>query len=144
MHQLGFVVRDLEQSIARYEPIFGRFDKRMEHAFDNMIYRGKRISGRMGLAFAYSGDIEIELIQVLEGRTFHSEFLETQGEGLHHVSFQVDDMAAMIAAAARIGYSPVCGQHIEGVAEYHYLEHSDDRGAIYLEFLQLFEDSDGG
>lgn len=43
------------------------------------------------LAFAYVGDLEFELIEITKGKIMHSEWLEDHGEGLHHLSFFVDD-----------------------------------------------------
>jgi methylmalonyl-CoA/ethylmalonyl-CoA epimerase len=36
------------------------------------------------------GNANIELVQPVEGKSLHQEFLDTQGEGMHHVSFAVD------------------------------------------------------
>ncbi|MBL7208855.1 MAG: VOC family protein [Dehalococcoidia bacterium] len=44
------------------------------------------------LAFAYLGPLQIELVQPVEGRIFQSRFLDTFGEGLHHLGFYVDDV----------------------------------------------------
>ena len=45
------------------------------------------------VAFAVLGPIEMELIEVLEGNTIHADFLNTRGEGIHHIGFRVADMA---------------------------------------------------
>ena len=33
------------------------------------------------------GSLEIELIQPLEGQSPHKEFLDSKGEGIHHIAF---------------------------------------------------------
>ena len=62
----------------------------------------------MKIALAYSGPLEIELIQVLDGETPHTEFLRERGEGLHHLRFAiVDDLGGMLAELAKEGIEPV-------------------------------------
>jgi len=47
------------------------------------------------IAYAYwDNGVELELIQILRGRIFHSEFQDTVGEGLHHIGFAVEDVLA--------------------------------------------------
>ncbi|TET98962.1 MAG: hypothetical protein E3J29_03120, partial [Dehalococcoidia bacterium] len=74
--QIGVVVEDLDRTIAFYESTFGLgpFDIREVEA-PNVWDRGeeKHIKARLG--FATMGQIELELIHVLEGDSFHLEFL---------------------------------------------------------------------
>ena len=140
VHQLGFVVENLDAAIDFYTPIFGTFADRQEHRFDNMIFRGRRIAGCMQLAFAHCGGLEIELIEVSEGYTIHSEFLKKHAPGLHHLCFKVPDFEQALQRAAVLGYQPVCGQHIEAVCDYQYLENPAERAAPCLEFLTLYNE----
>ncbi len=139
LNQVGFVVRNLEAALVRYRPLFGEFPVRMEHEFENMIFRGKPVAGQLNIAIAKSGDVEIELIEVVRGYTLHSEFLEQSGEGMHHLGFTVDDMDEMLAKAAQASFKPVCGERIPGVADYEYLE-SEQHPGLVLEFL-VYKDS---
>ena len=134
LHQVGFVVRDLAAALVRYRPLFGDFPTRIEHEFTNMIFRGTPIAGKLQIAIAKSGPVEIELIEVERGYTLHSEFLEQNGEGMHHLGFIVNDMDEMLAKAAPAGFMPVCGERIPDVADYEYLE-SDQHPGLILEFL---------
>jgi hypothetical protein len=44
------------------------------------------------LAFtANLGPVEVEINQVIEGDPIHKEFLESRGEGIHHIGIYVQD-----------------------------------------------------
>lgn len=87
--QIGIVVRDIDSVIEQWSAIFG-----IKHwAFREI--EGTDRQGRphrVRLAFARLGRLEIELIQPLAGRVFHSIFLERHGEGIHHLGSYVDDV----------------------------------------------------
>lgn len=102
--QVGIIVYDAEATVnawtsrfklapARYVdwPIPG---KNLE---ETATYHGQRGNFRMRLAFLEAGSVQIEFIQPLEGDNIYSDFLNEHGEGLHHILFEVDDPAAIIA-----------------------------------------------
>jgi methylmalonyl-CoA/ethylmalonyl-CoA epimerase len=59
----------------------------------------------MGKAM-WSG-IELELIQPLEGGSDHKDFLETRGEGLHHLGFSVPNYDEVFAGFLSLGFKPL-------------------------------------
>lgn len=131
--QLGFVVRDLEQAMALYEPLFGPFT-RMDAEDLEWLYRGRPAVSTVKIAYARSGEVEVELIQWVSGDTPHKEFIDAGREGMHHLRFRVDDMDAKIAAAAKLGYRPIWQKRFaEGLAAV-YLERDGDSV-----ILELFE-----
>ena len=50
------------------------------------------------------GEVELELIQILEGDSVHLEFLREHGEGIHHLGFRVTDFEAKLAQAKAMGF----------------------------------------
>ena len=56
--------------------------------------------------FAYHGDMLIELVEVVEGETPHTEFFAARGEGVQHLAFEVEDMAGHLEALAKRGIEP--------------------------------------
>ncbi len=131
--QVGFVVRDLEQALALYEPMFGTFS-RMDPGPMTYDYRGRGETCELRLAFGSSGDLEIELIQWLSGGCPHKEFLDAGREGMHHLRFRIDDLAASVPAAEAIGYTAIWQKRFgEGLAV-AYLERAGDPLV-----LELFE-----
>jgi len=78
-------------------------------------------------AYAYTeNEVEVELIEILEGRIFHSEFVETIGEGLHHVGYMVDDVLADTKKLVDQGAKVVMDQG----AGCQYLRFDGDGGVI--------------
>ena len=103
--QVGVVVKDVDRAIAFYESAFGLgpFDVR-EVGAPNVWDRGEEKHIRARLAFATLGQLELELIQILEGDSIHLEFLREHGEGLHHLGFFVRDFAAKLEQAKAMGF----------------------------------------
>ncbi len=87
--QIGIVVRDIDKVIESWSSLFG-IGPWTYTELGGTDEKGR--GGKARLAFAYLGPVKIELIQCIEGRIFHSDFLEKHGEGLHHLGFYVDDV----------------------------------------------------
>ncbi|QFU75902.1 hypothetical protein EY643_09635 [Halioglobus maricola] len=135
--QIGFVVRDLEQSIARYQPIFGEFVEMSPGEMD-WEYRGKTEPAELKIAFGKSGDVEIELIEWVSGECPHKEFIEAGHEGMQHLRFLVDDVDAKVKEAEALGYQQIWYKRFaEGLAA-SYLEKEGDPLIV-----ELFENSHG-
>ena len=132
--QVGYVVRDLERAIATNEPLFGPFT-RMETSLEGPIYRGRPEDCKLKIAFGHAGTLEFELIEPAGGHSPHAEFLAAGHEGIHHVRFRIDDLAAHIATGARFGYRPIWEHHMD-VADFAYLEHESQKGVL-LELLRM-------
>jgi len=108
---IGLVVDDAEQAAEFWTRTFGvgPFDVR-EYDMGEASYflvRGKPAKPRFKAAIAFSGEVFIELVEVMEGETIHSEFLRRRGEGLQHLAFSVDDAGAIIARLRREGIEPL-------------------------------------
>jgi hypothetical protein len=135
--QVGFVVPELEAAIARYDPLFGPFDIQEYGSFE-YNYRGHSQPCELRIAFGRSGDLEIELIQWVSGRSPHKEFLDAGREGMHHLRFRVDDLDTKVVEAARFGYESIWDTRFgEGLAV-AYLEREGDPLLI-----ELFENLQG-
>ena len=137
VNQVGFVVKDLAQAIALYTPLFGEFQT-MDVTDMEWDYRGAPATSSLRLAFAQSGDVEIELIEWVSGESPHKEFLDAGREGMHHLRFVVDDLEAGIADVQAVGYRPIWTKRFgEGLAAC-YLERDGDPL-----LLELFENHHG-
>jgi catechol 2,3-dioxygenase-like lactoylglutathione lyase family enzyme len=110
--QIGIIVRDVDEAIARHEAVFGPQEWiRVENGPDNLHdlhYMGEPADYSMRLALTGS-DPQLELLQPLEGPSILAEWLERHGEGLHHVAVLVESLDDTIAAMAESGYP--CLQH---------------------------------
>ena len=132
--QVGYVVRDLEATLARYEPLFGPFT-RMDSALSGVLYRGVPSDVHLRMAFGSAGSVEMEFIEVVSGASPHSEFLAAGREGIHHVRYRVPDCDAAIGALRGEGFEPIW-YHDMGFAKFAYCEHAT-RDGVLIEFLQM-------
>jgi len=99
--------------------------------------RGARVSCALALAFARSGNVQIELLQPVRGEGMHVEFLAANGPGAHHLGFLVDDLDAVVALAAARGFPNVMGGQF-GTLRFCYLDTWDALGL----YVELVEDPD--
>ncbi|MBA6413713.1 VOC family protein [Parahaliea sp. F7430] len=106
MDQLGFVFKDLEAAVKAYEPIYGPF-KIINYGSYDYNYRGQQEACELRMAFARSGDLEIEFIQWVSGGSPHKEFLDAGREGMHHVRFRVESLESKVAEAEKLGYRAI-------------------------------------
>jgi catechol 2,3-dioxygenase-like lactoylglutathione lyase family enzyme len=134
--QVGYVVRDLDETLARYEHLFGPFS-RMDSKLEGVLYRGKPTDVHLELAFGTDGHLEMEFIAVKSGASPHSEFLAAGREGIHHVRYRVPDCDAALEALRGEGFTPIW-YHDMGFAKWAYLEHAT-RDGVLIELLEMEE-----
>lgn len=131
--QIGVVVENLDRTVAFYESVFGigPFETREMEA-PNVWDRGeeKHIKARVG--FAAMGQIELELIHIVEGDSIHVEFLREHGEGVHHLGFHVRDFRAKLEQARAMGFQLL--QRDPFGQFYAYLD-TRQRGGIIFELI---------
>ena len=90
---VGVVVRNMDETLNLYEKVFGLKPTMVKDAME----------GRMRIAFIPVGDGEIELLQPLDPNMPHARFIQTHGQGLHHVSFATDDIESEVEKMKREG-----------------------------------------
>jgi methylmalonyl-CoA epimerase len=93
VHHLGFAVTDLDEAVSTYERLFAAT---LEHR-DRVEEQG------VDAASVLVGDGRIELLAPTGGDTPVGRFLAKRGPGMHHVAYEVDDVAAALAALDRSG-----------------------------------------
>ena len=106
--QLAFVVNDLEAAMRFWTGVLkvGPFVV-IEQARGgrDIFYRGDETNGDFSLAFAYMGDVQIELVQPLDDEpSIYKEFLGSGREGLHHLAFWPEDFKAACAHLEANGF----------------------------------------
>jgi len=82
---LGIAVHDLESALSFFT---GGLPLHCTHTED---YQGMKIG------FLPVGDSSIELLQDVSGSSAIKKFLEKNGEGIHHIAFEVDDIHQALA-----------------------------------------------
>jgi len=82
------VVRSVEETAKTFAEKFGigPFTIRKKHyPSSKAMLRGKPQEYTLKFGYAKVGPITLELVETLEGETLYKEYLETHGEGLHHI-----------------------------------------------------------
>ena len=105
---LGYVTRDIERAKENLKKVLGleSFTMMVPNYFNKKVY-GKPEDFKTQLAFCRVGNMVYELIQVLHGRTIYEDFLREHGEGIHHLGYEVSDLAKWTDAYRKIGIEPV-------------------------------------
>lgn len=132
--QVGFVVRDLQAWVRRFDPIFGPF-RFMDGSVDQVDYRGRIEDVKLDMAFGQTGDLEIEFIEWKGGYSPHREFIERGREGMHHLRFRVDDTDGWIEKMRTVGFEPIWYKRYCADTIFTYMERKDD--PLIIEFLQM-------
>jgi len=138
VEQVGIVVEDVEKAVEYYGSTFGWGPFNVsEVELKGCIYRGQLSDCKLKMAFAQSGPVEIELIQVLEGETPHTEFLREKGEGLHHLRFRVDDLDAVLAKWAGEGIEPIWQHSMPEIGISWAYVNTDAIGGVMAELIEI-------
>jgi catechol 2,3-dioxygenase-like lactoylglutathione lyase family enzyme len=137
IRQNGYVVRDLDAAIAEWLALgigpwitLGPIDQQM-------VFRGEPTEVTLTLAFANSGDLQIELIQQTgDAPTAYQEFLDSGREGVHHLAWWVDDIDAVEATVREAGYEILLQGDGGGAARFFYAD-APLAAAPCLEVMEL-------
>jgi len=101
--------------------------------------------GRLRVVFVHLGPVTLELLEPLSPEHTVAKFLDSRGPGLHHVSLEVSDIVAQLAAAKAAGTQlidevPRPGAHGTQVA----FMHPRSFGGVLVELCQSKADAKPG
>jgi methylmalonyl-CoA/ethylmalonyl-CoA epimerase len=140
----ALVVRDIEKAaktmealdIGPYPPFLGG---------PGMSFAGKTVHGEpsdydmdLRLTRTDLGGLTIELIQPLKGPSIYDEFLEKNGEGLHHLAFMVEDFDTEVADMEKKGFKVIQTGAMPNT-KWAYLE-PEGSGGIIIELCQAHKE----
>jgi methylmalonyl-CoA/ethylmalonyl-CoA epimerase len=97
VHHVALAVEDLDEALETYRRFFGA---EVEVA-DRMEEQG------VDAVYLRVGDGRVELVSPLGPDTPVGRFLEKRGPGMHHVAFEVDDVAGAVEELERRGASVI-------------------------------------
>jgi methylmalonyl-CoA epimerase len=93
IHHVAVVVRDMDAALAMYRDTLG-LPVELVLPIE---------SDGVTIAFLPVGESKVELVQPTDETTGVARFLDSKGEGFHHVCFEVDDIDASLADLAARG-----------------------------------------
>jgi methylmalonyl-CoA/ethylmalonyl-CoA epimerase len=123
---LGIAVRSIAASRSIYEKL-GLCVSAEE------IVEGEQVR----LVMVPLGDSRIELLEPLSGNSPISRFLSKHGEGLHHVSLRVTDLAGVVEKLKLEGVRMVSNEIKVGAGGHRYVFiHPSSAGGVLLELVE--------
>jgi methylmalonyl-CoA/ethylmalonyl-CoA epimerase len=132
IYQIGFVVPDIHKAMAFFKGDLGVPDFLFIEKPDlqDETYLGEPAPLRLHLAFGWSGDTQVELIQPLQGVSTYSKFLDANPKGgMHHYAFEVEDYAAGVSDMKARGFTLIqSGRHFE--TRFGYFDTTGSIGAL--------------
>jgi methylmalonyl-CoA/ethylmalonyl-CoA epimerase len=124
MH-IGVVVKDMNKTIERLEALgIGPFTPRILPPDAQETYRGRPFvpSQRVAIQITHIGDMELELIQPINGESPHQEFLTKKGEGIQHLGFFVDNLEEDVERLTDEGSTVLLTSQFKGGGGVTYLD----------------------
>ena len=134
---IGMVVRDMDKTIERLNALgIGPFKPRILPPDAKETYRGKPFipSQRVTIQTTQIGNMELELIQPIDGESPHQEFLDEKGEGIQHLGFIVDNLEEDVNRLSAEGSSIMLTSEFKGGGGVAYLDL--DAAGLIVELVQ--------
>ena len=126
IHHVGIVVRSIAAAYAFYRDTLSL----SVHKEDIIQDQGVKA------ALLTIGSSEIELLEPITPGTGVARFLESRGEGLHHVCFETDDVYRELAAAKARGLAVIDQQPRPGLAGLICFLHPKSSHGVLIEYAQ--------
>ena len=136
--QIGIIVSDIEKSSQELADFLGV--EKPKHIITDTVdkantqYRGEATKARAKLAFFNVGGLDIELIEPDKEPSTWREFLDTHGEGVHHIAFNINGMKEKVINLEKSGMKLVqSGEYTGG--RYSYID-SVKQLKVMIELLE--------
>ncbi len=135
--QIGIVVKDMDKAIKFYEEVMGigPFNV-LPREPETCELHGKETHFQLKTGFAFVGGMQVELIQVMDGISAHSEYLEKHPNGgMHHIAVYTEDLEADLEKYGKAGVEIIAkGEYMR--TKWAYLDSTAQSGLL-LELIQL-------
>ena len=126
IHHTGVVVRSLDESYAFFRDALG-LPLVKEAMIEDQGVKAALLDLGNGL---------LELLEPVELGTGIARFLETRGEGLHHVCLEVDDIRAALADLKQKGVELIDDEPREGLTGTIAFLHPNDLHGVLVELVE--------
>jgi methylmalonyl-CoA/ethylmalonyl-CoA epimerase len=127
--QIGIVVKDIHAAMEAYHKALGWgpwnvYEHKPPALHDTHLHGQEQDYTMLG-AETHVGPIVVELLQPVEGLSIYKEWLETKGEGLHHIACMAhtqEESDEIKQRFADMGAEVMMGGRIGESIEYYYLD----------------------
>jgi methylmalonyl-CoA/ethylmalonyl-CoA epimerase len=136
VHHVGILVRDIDKALAELSSLgVGPFET-PQHGppFIKTTFKGQPANFDTKRLVARMGTIEVELFTPVGEAPAMQEFLKTRGDGIHHLSFVVDDLDKEVRQLEEKGVELLESARWEGGGFAYFKKPGGD---IVIELLQF-------
>jgi len=124
---IGIAVEDLDASIALYRDRFGMREQHRETVEEYGVEA----------ALLEIGDAHVELLTPASADSAIARFLQSSGEGMHHVAYRTDDIDATLARLRESGTRLIDEQARIGIRDSRVaFIHPKSAGGVLTELVQ--------
>ena len=123
---ISIAVKNLDEGIKTYQGLLGIKPSHIEDVPDQGIKA----------ALIVLGDVEIELIEPTKPDTGVAKFLESKGEGIHHICFEVDNVDKELESLAARGVQLIDKKGRKGLAGKIGFIHPKSTRGVLIELAQ--------
>ncbi|PLX81450.1 MAG: methylmalonyl-CoA epimerase [Desulfuromonas sp.] len=114
INHIGIAVRSLDTALPLYRDVLGMTFEGSEEVVDQKVK----------VAFLATGESRIELLEPTSPDSPVAKYLEKNGEGIHHIAYEVDDLGSALAELKKqeirlIDQEPRGGAHGTRIAFLH-------------------------
>jgi catechol 2,3-dioxygenase-like lactoylglutathione lyase family enzyme len=135
--QIGIAVRNVDAAVRFLKQSFGMEFITLDMPRARAFLRGKQVEFVTRIGMAKVGEIDLELMEIVEGDHIVKEFLLKNGPGLHHLGIYVDDLQKALEPWRKAGGKVVQETaHPEGIGTV-YLDTETELGNLYIELIKL-------
>jgi methylmalonyl-CoA/ethylmalonyl-CoA epimerase len=126
VHHVAFAVTDLDEALETYQRLFGA---RIE-------LRGRMDDQGVEAAYLRIGDGRVELVSALGEDTPVGRFLAKRGPGMHHVAYEVADVAAALRSLVSEGVDVIDAEPRPGLGGHEVsFVHPDSVHGVLVEVI---------
>ena len=127
LEHIGVAVKSIEESLKIWRDVLGFRVEMIQEVPDQKVK----------VAMLDAGSVTIELLEPLVAESTIQKFIERRGEGLHHLSFLVDDIEKEIEEFKKLNLKmidevPRKGAHASKIA----FIHPSSTGSVLIELSQ--------
>ena len=122
VHHVAFAVEDLDEGIDTYERLYGA----------TVEFRGRLDAQGVDASYLKVGSDRIELMAPTASDTPVGRFLGRRGPGMHHVAFEVADVADAVQALAEAGATLIDTEPRPGLGGHDvaFVHHESQHGVL--------------
>jgi methylmalonyl-CoA/ethylmalonyl-CoA epimerase len=127
IEHLGIAVKNLEESNQLFSKLLGKAPYKMETVE----------SEHVNTSFFEVGESKIELLGATSEESAIAKYIDKKGEGIHHIAFAVEDIAAEVARLKSEGFQAISEQPKRGADnKLVFFFHPKSTNGVLIELCQ--------